>query len=165
MTTTDNDRIEKRVVLRAPRARVWRAISDSQQFGLWFGVRFEGAFTAGAHMVGKMTPTIADPEVAKMQKPYEGAVFHCDIETIRPMDLFSFRWHPFAIDPAHDYSAEPKTLVEFLLSDDPAGTLLVIRETGFAGLPESRRAQAFSANEGGWTHQSKLLESYLARER
>jgi uncharacterized protein YndB with AHSA1/START domain len=155
------DRIEKKIVLRAPLARVWRALSDSHEFGAWFGVAFDGPFVAGKAMVGKMTPTQVDPEVAKMQKPYEGQTFNCTIDRIEPERLFSFRWHPFAIDPKKDYSKEPTTLVVFELSEVDGGTLLTITESGFHGVPLERRAAAFTANEGGWAHQSKLVEKYV----
>ncbi|HZJ63324.1 MAG TPA: SRPBCC family protein [Kofleriaceae bacterium] len=160
--TTATDRIEKKVVLRAPRERVWKAISDARQFGTWFGVEFDGPFVAGAAMMGRITPTKVDPEVARMQEPYTGMAFDCTIERIEPMRLFSFRWHPFAIDPGVDYSKEPTTLVTFELEEVPGGTQLTITETGFDKIPLERRAKAFEANAGGWTHQIDLLTRYLA---
>lgn len=160
MSTTD--RIEKKVLLRAPRERVWRAISDAKQFGTWFGVEFDGPFVAGAAMKGRMTPTKVDPEVAKMQEPYAGRAFDCTIDRIEPMNLFSFRWHPFAIEPDVDYSKEPSTLVVFELEEAAGGTQLTITESGFDKIPLERRAKAFAANEGGWTHQAELIAKYLA---
>ena len=159
------DRIEKKVLLRAPRERVWKAISDAKQFGTWFGVEFDGPFVAGAHMKGRMVPTKVDAAVAKMQEPYAGRAFDCTIERIEPMTLFSFRWHPFAIDPKVDYSKEPTTLVVFELEEAAGGTQLTITESGFDKVPLERRAQAFSANEGGWAHQAELLSKYLAGAR
>jgi uncharacterized protein YndB with AHSA1/START domain len=160
---TNTDRIEKKVLLRAPIGRVWRAVSDAHQFGEWFGVAFDGPFIPGASMTGKIVPTKADEEVAKLQKPHEGKKFEVTVERIEPERLFSFRWHPFAVDPAFDYSSEPTTLVEFQLEESAGGTLLTITESGFDRIPLARRAQAFAANEGGWTHQAKLIEKYLSR--
>jgi uncharacterized protein YndB with AHSA1/START domain len=158
------DRIEKRVTLRAPRERVWHALTDAKQFGAWFGVEFPGPFVAGQRMVGHMVPTQVDPEVAKLQEPHRGAKFECWIEAIEPMTLFSFRWHPYAIEPAVDYSAEPTTLVAFELGDAADGrTSLTITESGFDRIPLERRVQAFAANEGGWAHQAELIAKYLAR--
>jgi uncharacterized protein YndB with AHSA1/START domain len=162
-TTTVPDRIEKQVLLRAPVARVWRAITDSQQFGSWFGVRFPGPFKGGECTIGTIAPTTVDPAVAAMQKPYEGMTFDITIERIEPEKLFSFRWHPFAIDPKIDYSKEPATLVEFALKEVPGGVMLTVTESGFEGIPLSRRADAFKANEGGWAHQMTLIEKYLAK--
>jgi uncharacterized protein YndB with AHSA1/START domain len=156
------DRIDKAVRLRAMRERVWRAISDHREFGSWFGVRFEQAFVAGALMKGRIVPTSVDAEVARAQKPHEGAPFICTIERIQPQELFSFRWHPFAVEASVDYSQEPTTLVTFSLSDIPEGTLLQISETGFEGIPLARRAKAFTANDQGWTAQTRLIEKYLA---
>jgi uncharacterized protein YndB with AHSA1/START domain len=158
---TSTDRIEKQVVLRAPRERVWRAVSDATQFGTWFGVEFDSPFAAGALMIGRMVPTKVDPEVAKRQQAYAGARFEIAVEAIEPMDRISFRWHPFAIDPKHDYSAEPTTLIVFELTDAPGGTRLTITETGFDQIPLERRAKAFSANEGGWEAQTRLLAKYV----
>jgi uncharacterized protein YndB with AHSA1/START domain len=159
MTTTD--RIEKQVFLRAPRQRVWRAISDAKEFGTWFGVEFDGPFVAGTHMVGRMTPTKVDAEIAKKQEPYRDRAFDWTIEAIEPMDRMSFRWHPFALDPKVDYSSEPTTLIVFLLAEVAGGTNLTITESGFDQIPIARRAQAFSANEGGWNSQAKLLAKYV----
>jgi uncharacterized protein YndB with AHSA1/START domain len=156
------DRIEKTIVLKAPRERVWNAISDSSQFGAWFGVDFDGAFVTGQWLGGRITPTTVDPEVAKLQEPHKGTAFNILIERIEPMDRFAFRWHPFAIDPQQDYSKEPTTLVTFTLDDADGGVLLTITESGFDQLPADRRADAFTANEGGWEHQTRLIEKYLS---
>jgi uncharacterized protein YndB with AHSA1/START domain len=156
------DRIEKTVLLRAPLARVWRAISVPNEFGSWFGVEFDGPFVPGARLTGRIVPTKVDPEVAKAQQPYAGRAFELSVDRIEPMRLFSFRWHPFAVDPKVDYSSEPATLVVFQLEEVPGGTKLVITESGFDKIPLERRAQAFTANEQGWTAQMKLIEKYLA---
>lgn len=155
------DRIEKSVVLRAPIDRVWRAISDAKEFGTWFGVVFNGPFKAGEVLAGHITPTKVDPDVAKQQAPYEGMPFEWSVERIEPQHLISFRWHPFAIEKGRDYSHEPTTLIEFTLSEVSDGTLLKITESGFSKIPLERRAKAFTANEGGWEHQTKLVEKYL----
>ncbi|HVS76724.1 MAG TPA: SRPBCC family protein [Steroidobacteraceae bacterium] len=155
------DRIEKRIVLHAPRERVWRAISEAKQFGSWFGVELDGEFAPGARLTGRIAPTKVDPEVARLQQPYAGLPFEFHIERIEPMSLFSFRWHPSAVDRGADYSAEPMTLVEFRLEDADRGTLLTITESGFSRIPLARRAQAFTSNEGGWEHQSRLIRKYL----
>jgi uncharacterized protein YndB with AHSA1/START domain len=159
----DTDRIVKKILLRAPRTRVWRAISDSQQFGSWFGMKVDGPFVAGATMRGTIKPTTVDPEVAAMQQPHEGMPFEITIDRIEPERLFSFRWHPFAIDRKVDYSKEPTTLIVFELEEQPGGTLLTLTESGFDRIPLARRAEAFSANEQGWEHQMKLIEKYLAQ--
>ena len=156
------DRIEKKALLKAPRERVWRAISDSKEFGTWFGVTLDGPFVAGADMVGRITGTKVDPEVAKLQQPHAGKPFRIFVDRIEPMRLFSFRWHPGAVDPNVDYSKEPTTLVVFELEEAPGGTMLTITESGFDRIPLERRATAFEGNDAGWTHQTKLIEKYLA---
>jgi uncharacterized protein YndB with AHSA1/START domain len=161
MTT---DRIEKTILLRATRERVWQAISDATRFGAWFGVAFEGPFVVGSWLAGRIVPTTVDPEIAKLQEPARGMRFSVLVEEIKPMARFSFRWHPFAIDPNHDYSAEPATLVSFDLSEAEGGILLTITESGFDRIPIARRAQAFEANDKGWAHQTRLIEKYLALE-
>ena len=161
--STDTDRIQKRVVLRAPLERVWGAVSDATQFGSWFGVAFDGPFVTGRVMKGKVVPTTVDAEIAKTQEAYAGAAFDFTVERIDPMTLFSFRWHPFAVDAKVDYSGEPTTLVTFELSTVPGGTRLTITETGFDGIPAARRAKAFEMNDHGWTMQAELLEKYVNR--
>jgi uncharacterized protein YndB with AHSA1/START domain len=161
VTETIPDRIEKTTLLRAPPSRVWRAISDARRFGTWFGVEFEAPFSAGSTLKGKIVPTKVDPDVAKMQEPYDGFPFEITVERIEPERLFSFRWHPFAIDKKVDYSSEPTTLIELTLTPAAGGTRLTITESGFSRIPLARRAVAFLANDSGWAGQTKLIEKYL----
>ena len=155
MPATENqvstDRIEKSVTLSAPRARVWRALTQAEEFGAWFGVKLDSAIAEGATVRGRITI-----------KGYENAMFEMFIEHIQPERLFSYRWHPYAVDPKFDYSSEPTTLVEFRLEDAGDGTLLRIVESGFDKLPASRRAEAFRMNEGGWSGQIRNIERYVA---
>jgi uncharacterized protein YndB with AHSA1/START domain len=157
----DRDRIEKKVLLRASRERVWRAISDSREFGTWFGAEIDAPFVAGETLVGRMVPTKIDPEVARMQEACASTRFVLMIERVEPMQLLAFRWHPGAVDIDGDYESEPTTLVTFELADAEGGVLLTITESGFAQLPPERRRAAFDANEGGWEHQSRLIAKYL----
>ena len=159
---TTTDRIEKQVLLKAPRERVWRALAEADRFGTWFGVRFDGPFVEGQRLTGRIAPTRVDAEVAAMQTPYEGTPFEWVVERIEPMQRLAFRWHPFGIDKTVDYSHEPMTLIVFELHDAPEGILLTVTESGFDRLPPERRAKAFAANEGGWTHQMQLIRKYLA---
>jgi len=157
------DRIEKKIVLQASRKRVWRALSDSKEFGTWFGMKFDGPFKPGATMRGVIVPTQVNADVAKHQKPYEGLPFEITIEKMEPERLFSFRWHPNAVERGVDYSGEPTTLIEFVLEEMAAGVLLTVTESGFDQIPLARRAKAFTANEQGWGMVVKLLEEYLVR--
>jgi|SRR5882672_360220 len=157
----NTDRIEKSIVLRAPLDRVWNAVSDAKQFGSWFGVAFDGPFKENTRLTGKIVPTTADPEVAKLQEPHRGKPFDFTVERIEPPRRISFRWHPFAIEPGVDYSREPMTSIVFDLKAVPEGVLLTISESGFDGIPVARRAEAFKANEGGWEHQTQLIKKYL----
>jgi uncharacterized protein YndB with AHSA1/START domain len=156
------DRIEKKILLRAPRKRVWRALTDSKEFGSWFGMKFDGPFVPGAKMRGVIVPTTVNAEVAKAQKEYEGLPFVITIEQMDPERLFSFRWHPHAIERDVDYSHEPTTLIVFLLEEVPDGIMLTVTESGFDRIPIARRAKAFTANEQGWGMVVKLIEEYLA---
>jgi uncharacterized protein YndB with AHSA1/START domain len=157
----DTDRIEKRILLNAPLERVWRALSDSNEFGTWFGVKFDGPFAPGAVMHGVIVPTTVDAEVAKGQKAYEGKAFEIVIEQMEPERLFSFRWHPFAVEPGVDYSAEPTTLITFALEQTADGVMLTVTESGFDRIPLARRAKAFAANEQGWGMVVQLIAKYL----
>jgi uncharacterized protein YndB with AHSA1/START domain len=158
----NTDRIEKKILLRAPRNRVWRALSDSTAFGTWFGVKFDGPFAPGASVSGVIVTTKVDPEVAKAQKEHEGLRFEITIEQMEPERLFSFRWHPFAVERGVDYSAEPTTLVVFALEEVPNGVMLTVTESGFDRIPLARRAKALTANEEGWSKMVKVIEEYLA---
>jgi uncharacterized protein YndB with AHSA1/START domain len=161
--SNDTDRIEKKVVLRAARSRVWRALTDSKEFGSWFGMKFDAPFKAGTPMQGTIVPTTVDPEVARMQKDFEGFPFEITVEKIEPERLFSFRWHPHAVERGTDYSAEPSTLVAFTLEETASGVLLTVTESGFDRIPLARRAKAFAANENGWAIQMTLIEKFLGQ--
>ena len=155
------DRIEKKILLRAPLARVWRALTDSAEFGTWFGVRFDAPFKPGALMRGVLEGTKVDAEVRKLQETHKGKPFDVTIEKMEPERLFSFRWHPHAVNPAIDYSAEPATLVEFSLEELAGGVMLTVTESGFDQIPLARRAEAFNANDGGWAIMVKVLGQYV----
>ena len=156
------DRIEKVVTLNAPRERVWKAISDSREFGQWFGAEIDVAFEPGARLSARIVPTEVDPEVAKLQEPYRGVAFEIVVERVEPPRLLSFRWHPWAedLDAIQD---DPMTLVTFELEAAEGGTRLTVTESGFDALPEARRAEAYEMNEGGWEHQGRVLATYLER--
>jgi uncharacterized protein YndB with AHSA1/START domain len=152
MTTTTTDRIEKHIVLRAPRSRVWRALTDSKEFGTWFQSIFTEPFRLGSRVKGRIT-----------YPGYEHFTMEIDIEAMEPERLFAFRWHPYAVDPAADYSKEPMTLIEFTLEEAEGGTLLRVVESGFDKIPIERRAEALKRNDGGWAEQMKNIERYLDR--
>jgi uncharacterized protein YndB with AHSA1/START domain len=156
------ERIEKKVILQAPRTRIWRALSDSTEFGSWFGMKFDGPFAPGARMRGVIVPTTVNAEVAQAQKQHEGMAFEITIEQMEPERLFSFRWHPYAIERDFDYAVEPTTLVVFALEEVANGVMLTVTESGFDQIPLARRAKAFTANEQGWGMVVKMLEEYLA---
>lgn len=150
MSVTSTDRIEKSVVLRAPRARVWQALTDAEQFGQWFGVEMAGPFAPGARVTGRVT-----------HKGYEHVPFEITIERMEPERLLAWRWHPDAVDTGVDYSAEPTTLVVFELTEVADGTQLKVLESGFDSIPLSRRATAYRGNEDGWAQQMVAIERYL----
>jgi uncharacterized protein YndB with AHSA1/START domain len=160
MSETANQ-IRKQVVLKASRERVWAAISDSKQFGTWFGVEFEGPFVAGSTVLGRIVPTRVDAKVAKAQAPHAGKPFECRVHSIEPMHRFSFFWHPYDADPGADPAQEPMTEVVFELAEVALGVELTITESGFDKIPLERRASAFSSNEEGWAAQAMLIEKYL----
>jgi uncharacterized protein YndB with AHSA1/START domain len=146
------DRIEKQIVLRAPIARVWRAVSDSKQFGTWFGAALaDRQFVPGAHVRAPIT-----------SKGYEHITLDIRIERVEPPHLLEYRWHPHAIDPSVDYEQEPTTLVIFRLEEIEEGTRLTVTESGFDALPEHRRADAYRGNEGGWAAQLHNVERHVA---
>ena len=157
----NSDRIEKKIILRASRERVWQAISDSTRFGAWFGVEFDGPFVEGSWLTGRIAPTKVDPEIARLQEPARGMRFSVMVDRVEPMERFSFRWHPFAIDPNYDYSRDPTTLVAFELREADGAVLLTITESGFEALPGDLRGEAFRRNDGGWSQQMKNIEIHV----
>jgi uncharacterized protein YndB with AHSA1/START domain len=146
----EQDRIEKQIELKAPVARVWRALTDHREFGQWFRVNLEAPFVPGQTSRGHIT-----------YPGYEHLKWEAVVQKMEPERLFSFTWHPYAIDPQKDYSKEPSTLVEFRLEPRGDGTLLTLIESGFSKLPADRRLEAFRMNDGGWTEQMKNIERHV----
>jgi uncharacterized protein YndB with AHSA1/START domain len=147
-----NDRIEKQIELKAPISKVWRALTDHREFGEWFRVKLDGPFVPGQVSRGQMT-----------YPGYEHLKWEATVEKMEPEKLFSFTWHPYAVDPKADYSNEPPTLVEFTLQKTANGTLLTVTESGFDQIPSGRRLEAFRMNDGGWAEQVKNIEKHVTQ--
>jgi uncharacterized protein YndB with AHSA1/START domain len=145
-----NDHIEKRIELKAPISRVWRALTDYREFGEWFRVKLEEPFAPGQKSRGQIT-----------HPGYDHVTMEIVVQKMELERLFSFTWHPYAIDPKIDYSEETPTLVEFRLEQSVGGTLLILTESGFENLPGHRRPEAFRMNDGGWTEQMKNIERHV----
>jgi len=150
MNTSTTDRIEKQILIKAPRKRVWRALTDTGEFGAWFRVKISGKFAPGESISGPV-----------LYPGYEHITLNVTVEKMEPERFFSWRWHPHAIDPTKDYSHEPSTLVAFELEEVPEGTLLKVTESGFDRIPLERREQAYRGNTEGWAAQVDNIESYV----
>ena len=167
-----SDRIEKQVILRAPVSRVWRALTDAQEFGRWFGVKLAGGFQPGQPVRGAFDASMIDEarimqaqkdrgvKPSRIRMPPADAVF-CTVERMEPESYFSFRWIPYGIDAEADPAGEPTTLVEFRLEKAGEGTRLTIVESGFDRVPAHRRERAFRMNEGGWAGQAENIRKHL----
>ena len=148
----EQDRIEKQIELKAPVARVWRALTDHREFGKWFGVNLEAPFVPGQTARGRIT-----------YPGYEQYTLEAVVQKMEPERLFSFTWHPYALDLQRDYSPEPPTLVEFRLEPKGDGTLLTVTESGFSKISADRRLEAFRMNDGGWAEQMKNIERHVGQ--
>ena len=146
------NKIEKRIEIAAPVSRVWQALTDSRQFGEWFLVKMDGPFVAGQLLAGQIT-----------HPGYEHLRMEIVVKAIEPETLFSYTWHPYALDPKVDYAKEEPTLVEFRLQPVVGGTLLTVTESGFDKIPSQRRAEAFRMNDGGWAQQLKNIQAYVSK--
>jgi uncharacterized protein YndB with AHSA1/START domain len=148
-----NNRIEKRIELKAPLARVWKALTNHEEFGEWFRVKLEGPFVPGRISRGRIT-----------YPGYEHVTWEATVKEIKPEQLFSFTWHPYAVDPNVDYSQETPTLVEFQLQATATGTLLTVTESGFDKIPAHRQIEALRMNDGGWAEQMKNIERHVSQK-
>jgi uncharacterized protein YndB with AHSA1/START domain len=145
-----SDSIEKRIELAAPVSRVWRALTDHREFGEWFRVSVDGPFAPGRTVGGNI-----------LHPGYEHLTWEATVEAVEPERLFSFRWHPYAVDPKADYSGEPTTLVEFRLEAAAEGSVLTVTESGFDAIPAHRRAEAFRMNDRGWPSQIENIARHV----
>lgn len=150
MIETSANRIEKEIVVHAPRAKVWRAITDFREFGKWFQAEMKDPFVPGALSKGRIT-----------HPGYEHLMLEVHVERMEPEHLFSWRWHPYAVDPQQDYSNEPTTLVLFELEEIPQGTRISVTESGFDNIPLARRSEAFRMNSQGWAAQIQNVARYV----
>ena len=150
MSPANPDRIEKQILVRAPQARVWRALTDAGEFGAWFRVKLDGPFVQGGRTTGHIT-----------YPGYEHLRMEVQVERMEAEALFSFHWHPAAVDPKVDYASEPTTLVEFQLEAVGEGTRVTVAESGFDRLPASRRDEAYRMNDGGWAQQMGNLQRHV----
>jgi uncharacterized protein YndB with AHSA1/START domain len=152
MPAVSTDRIEKQILLRAPRTRVWRALTDLEQFQQWFGAKLDAPFAPGVRSRGHVT-----------EKGWEHVQMEITVERMEPEHTLTYRWLPFAIDPKRDYSREHRTLVEFSLEEVDGGTRLTVVESGLDLVPADRRAEAFKMHEGGWEGQLKNIAKYVGQ--
>lgn len=151
MTKSSTDEVRKEIALAAPRSRVWRALTNAEEFGTWFRAKLDGEFVRGKPITGRIT-----------YEGYEHLRMEVWVEKIVPEELFSFRWHPHAVDVDKDYSAEPTTLVEFRLAEAAGGgTLLSVVESGFDQIPAERRELAFRMNGEGWAAQMENIARHV----
>ncbi len=151
---SDTDSIERSIVLNASRSRVWRALSNAEEFGDWFGVNLKGkAFAPGSRVQGKFTI-----------KGHEHCMFDIVVERVEPEQLLSYRWHPYSMDPKIDYEKEQRTVVTFTLKDAGDGTLFTVLETGFDNVPPERRLEAFRMNTRGWEGQMGSLQRHVTTQ-
>jgi uncharacterized protein YndB with AHSA1/START domain len=146
------ERIEKEALLHAPRARVWRALTDVREFNRWFGVELSGSFAPGARLRGPVK-----------QPGYEDLMLEIEVDRVEPERLVEWRWHPSALEPGRNYSTEEPTRVVFELEDAAGGTLLTVSESGFDRLPEDRQVAAYNDNEQGWTMQLDSIRRHLSK--
>jgi uncharacterized protein YndB with AHSA1/START domain len=145
------DRIEKQIVLSAPRSRVWRALANADEFGAWFGMKLEGTFAPGGRARGQIT--LAE---------HGRVTIEIAVERMDPESRMSYRWHPYAVESGVDYSNEPTTLVEFQLEEVAEGTRLTVVESGFDRIPAARRAEALRMNDAGWAGQLENIARHVA---
>lgn len=145
------NRIEKRIELKASVSKVWQALTDYRQFGEWFRVKIDGPFEVGHPSRGRIT-----------YPGYEHVEWNVVIKAIEPERYFAYTWHPYAVEPGKDYSHETPTLVEFTLEATSTGTLLTVSESGFDKIPADRRSEAYRMDDGGWTEQMHNIERYVS---
>lgn len=146
-----SDQIKKQIDIPASRTRVWRALTDYREFGEWFRVELEGPFAVGASARGHI-----------LYPGYEHVIMEVVVQQIEPEHLFSYTWHPYAVDSEVDYSDEVPTLVEFRLEETTTGTRLTVTESGFDKVPAHRRLEAFRMNEGGWEEQVQNILRHVS---
>jgi uncharacterized protein YndB with AHSA1/START domain len=154
-TSQTPSQVNRSTIIRAPRSKVWKALTELDQFCKWFSV-------ARVDPRAQFQPGVTARLISTHEGPCKGFEFAMDVVDIVPETLFAWQWHPGAPIAGEDLSAEPKTRVEFRLEDAEGGTRVTITESGFDALFAHRRASAYQDNEGGWKIQMLALEQYVS---
>ena len=154
MPIAELSRIDRAIEIDAPPERVWRALTDANELAEWFQVSIEGKIAAGSAVW--MTSTHAQ---------HAGQRFQVLITELTPPRRVVWQWHPGEVDPALDYSREPRTTVTFTLEPSPRGTRLSVSETGFDEISLARRAKVHADNSQGWTEVLVWLQKYAEASR
>jgi uncharacterized protein YndB with AHSA1/START domain len=154
MTITELSRIDRTIEIKAAPERVWRALTNSKELSAWFQVEIEG----------EISP---DREVwmTSVHTGHAGQRFLVKVVEMTPPRRFVWQWHPGEVDPAIDYSREPRTTVTFTLEPTAVGTRLSVAETGFDEISLARRAKAHADNTQGWSEVLVWLQTYAETER
>ncbi len=144
--------IERSIDLAAPRDRVWRAITDAREFEQWFRCEIEGEFEVGKIVNCRSRYHEADAEQVTWQKR---------IVSMEPQEKFVYVWTPGETGADMYEESLGQTTVEFELEERGAETTLLIRESGFANLPEGYGERSFRINTEGWNAQVNNITAYI----
>lgn len=145
------NQVQRSINIKVPAERLWRAITNSAEFGTWFGVTLDGEFIVGQVTRGTFT-----------LPGHEGKPFWVRVEAIEAPKLFRFSWpYDESVSP-EDHDLDYKTTtVEFLIEPYSEGSKLTVCERGFDNLPSKKRALVFRDNTLGWEFQFNNIRAYL----
>ena len=147
------DSIERRITIRAPKERVYSAITDPKQIVSWFPDAINGTLEVGD------APTIGFGK---------DTLYRIHVVAANPHDYFAYRWVPGNADGTDGFTGDvlavPNTLVEFRLADDPKGTALTLTESGFSNLPGAVAEKKLEENTGGWDDMLDRLGKLFSKE-
>ncbi len=147
-------KIERRVEINAPIAKVWEVIIDHKKFGEWFRCKLDQPFKEGEVSTGMMTFPGA-----------EHVKWNAKVIKIESERCLEFSWPPYIEDETVDLSNEPWLNCRFELESIPGGTLLTITESGFDKLSPVIRDDARRGNEQGWEIQAGHILEYVNKKQ
>jgi uncharacterized protein YndB with AHSA1/START domain len=133
------DELVRTVDVKAPRERVWDAITKPELLLRWF-------------------PThVAEVELrvgGSMRFGWDEGGDEAVIDEIEPPHTFRFRWRPADTD-------RPYTSVTFHLEEDAGVTTVTLTERGFASLPDQIHEQSYEGNAKGWSAELEELKAFM----
>jgi uncharacterized protein YndB with AHSA1/START domain len=143
------DKIERKIIIKAPKEQVYAAITNPELIIKWFPDAIEGNFAEG------------EQPIFNFGEHGKSRIY---VVAMRPHDYFAYRWVPGSSHFMGDVLSTETTLVEFSLAENDDATEVTMVESGFAKIPAKLAEAAFAQNSNGWNFMLGRLEKHFTEQ-